>query len=474
MSDISPVLASFLAGKDSQTSLLEKGNEYKLRKEQLDQAIKQFDAEMKMRDKEHLIHQQTVDLERNKAIEGLKQNWMKQFMENPASAPGTQPTLSQGMERADRIGPDGLPEQFMAPVNEMVARPPTPGTMITMPSQFGDITIPMPQDQSAKDLATEVAKEKALFPFRKRLYKETIGDENTKKLENQVNMLGTKLDSQAGLFKDKLEMQEKLANLRSATDKELADIRASAAAQHMLFNMGFGGGENMKDTVLQYARDRATGKMDPASIKGQPLNNHVERAMRELGLNDLPGGAKTRQTLMDMAEQGSTLINKFDDIDSLYPASDRTTGKMSQAARNVRIPFFGPVSDLGTKYTEFESNLMNYAKTSSGITSSRLMDSNKEQSRFKGSLVATSDSKDARQDKRLNLIDNIFSHIHGNISGLSDEQRKDFWIDMFKQNPTLQKLGEDPTFRNNVMKQIFSTGNYDSSFLNKMRRSGKQ
>lgn len=474
MGDISPVLQSYLAGYHGRLEGLKEGYGYKIKKEHLDEMIKQFEVEQKNKEKAHQLQVDLFNLHRQTALEEAKRNWIEELTKNPSLAP--QQATPTGFPTFNRETNPSTGETMNIPGLQGTTQqtPPYAGTPISMPTAYGEnvqFNMPRPAEDIAVEQARRIAEAKA--PTDISTYEATVGKTNTQRLANALQISENKIEQLNNMWSNRLDVQKQLGELRATTAENVASMKAAFDMQKMLFGMGFGGGEDMAKTILQYARERATGKLDNTSLKGTPLNNLVENAMRQSGLTDLPGGAKTRQNILGMGTEGAALLNKFDDIVTLYPPSDKLTGRISKAVQNINVPFYGPVSELGLKYKEFESNLMNYAKTTAGITSSRLLDSNKEQARFMGSLPNTADRTETIKDKRINLIDNIFTHIQAGISGLSTEQKKDFWIDIFKNNPTYTDLAQDNAFRKNVMLKIFETGNFDSSYLNPMRRSGQ-
>lgn len=440
---VSDVIAAFLGGQSQQNDILQaaqavldKRKQNEMEQKRIDELIRQHDTEAKQFESRMQLDKDLFDLQHKKAQWDVTQ------------------AIREGL-RSGTIKPQGIE----SPDNTQFL----PNMQQTVEGPFGPVTVAMPGTETEDKLNFA----KLMIPIEQKLAEVR----EAPKAAARVAELERKLESAKEIQGMKDEFSRYAADLRAKTAEELGQMRASQQMQHMLMNMGFSGPEDMKKLVLQHAHDQAVGIEDPSSVKGTALGNLVENAKKNLGLTDLSGGAKTRAAIFSLGTEGSKLLNDFDNLNKLYPASPTLTGKAGQKLKT--LPLIGQFTDLGQEYNKFESNLMNYAKTTAGITSSRLLDSNKEQSRFMGSLPRPTDNVAIRNEKRLSLVDNLFTHIDAAISGLSTEQKKHFWTETLKNNETFINLGTDPVFRNNVIKKVLETGNYDSSYLNPMKRSGK-
>lgn len=444
---LSPVLDAYLRGYQEKTSALQTAHEViqrqnELKQRQAEQAdlMSRFQAENEISKKNLELQQQIHKLQHDKAIFDVEQS-IREGLRSGAIPKPPDENIIPGLTE---FGPK-LPGmyRFQNPIT----------------GEMDSVAAPQTESESA------ISQAKAMLPI---LQQQT---ENTEAIKAKYSMAEweKRLNNAQEIQSMKNDYQNYAAELRSKTAEEVATIRAQQAVNQMMMNMGLGGVTDVKGLITQHAHDRAMGIEDPSSTKGTAMNNVIENTMKNMGLVDLEGGSKTRAAIFNLGTTGADLLNKFDDLDKNYPASPNMAGRFLQWGRKVV-----PIGDEHTKYNEFESNLMQYAKTTAGITSSRLLDSNKEQSRFMGSLPKPTDSPQARADKKLNLVDNIFNHIQGSISGLSELQRKNFWADILKENENFLQLGEDPTFREKVIKPILQTGNYQPTYLNSMKMAARK
>lgn len=453
MGGISPVLEAYLAGFQQQKGVIDTAhkigtekNDLELRRQQLEQTAKHFDTSTKQAqeriDLERAVHDATMNLH----LVDAKDKILDQFKSGARQVPTQQvpgnsnPNMSEfKMQQVPQVSID------------------IPGFG---PQSFNTSELGSPEQTTQRDIAKQIAVHKALSPLK-------IDEANQLeklKQSGRETLLENRLTSQEEQHRLQMDLQKQLTEMRVASAQQMAEMRASQGAKDKLFSLGFNSPEDMTKSAALAVHDISTGKADLKDYRGTAYGNMVDQALQSGRVNKFPGGTQGRQQLDAAFSTGGNLLNSFDELNKAYPPAKNRIGSIADSLA-VNLPVIGSNTDIGQKYGLFNSDLVNFARTK-GITSTRLMDSDKEKAILKAALPSPSDSPEIREDKRYKLLDGIFTAVQGQVSALPKEQRGVIWKELLDSTPNIKK---DPKLRIALEKTI-EDGTYSSSYLNRGNR----
>lgn len=462
MGDLSPVLAAFLQGQHGQTSLLQQAHQVineqehrKLQREQLEAATRQHAIENAREQSKLELELKQFGLQHQIQMLNHENTIREQFRSGARQTEGTSFQIP-GMQTVQPSAP-GTPLDITQGIPSMVNTPYQDQYVDTPmgPLKISNIDTPaMRQQQHIKDLM-------ATLPF-ERLKAEATQAPRTAQLESRLEQQQKQFESTLASHEAEhtrtLEMQKYLGDLRSSTQQQLSELRANQAAQDALRKIGYNDPEEARKGIVMQAYDRSTGRQDRSATVGQEINNRIEATMKDLGIQDLPGGTKTRQGLFTIFDNTEDLLNKADYLVKNFPPPTSLGSQAGQA-----IAGLNPWSTISKAYGDYKSDLTKFAQ-SKGITSSKLYDSNKEQSLIANGMISPTDDPAVVELKKLHLISGAFTGFQGQISGLPAGTRKDMWKDVMNAHPQLKK---DPRLEK-VWESVLSTGTFNPSVFNKL------
>lgn len=456
----SPVVEAFLRGQQQQGELTSQAQSIADRRKQIDAAIKEAEDKHKL-DQEHLaLDHQIFELNFKKAQQEAHQNVIEQLKANPETAPGT-----TNFQQPDvRMAIPGMSQDQMIPRSSMGLPSssivtPQPGSPVTINTPFGLDTVNMPK--SNQEMAIEQAN--ALIPAEIKKYQSTVGNTNTQKLENALQLKNIQSD-----------YMEKLQELRNEASYYAADSRSAVARENEMRQL-----EMTMFTLFGPEGVQAVISKDPQMFGGI-VGRHAARIGQGLEEeSDLPTGLKgavgtymgragitkpekgIRTDLSAITGGAQQLYNDFKVLDNKYPAGsqlmDRVGNMIAGAGRLNPIKNF---TNIGQDFDMYGSNIANYA----GLTGETpgMMRSPLLATKAAAAAPAPGDTPTVREEKRKRIVDLAFSKLQRKIGSLSTPQRIEFWKDAINQ---MQDLRTDASFADTFSK-ILKTGTYDSSYLN--------
>lgn len=434
MGDISPVLASFLAGQQGQTDLIKTAQGIAAqrdartqRQQELDDIMKRFDISSKQEQSKIDLqtqimrnsHDLTLAEQRDKLREGLANQTI------PAQSTQIQggiqiPSITNG-----QIPNQGEGDAPAAPINIPGISIPGPSASMVSPNQTapdafgGQISVPMPA--LASDIKTKE------YMDTQGNFKQQLQDFKNDQLVTQLGMKDKQLEQQGQQFKERLDQAEKLAQMGILSKENLAESRMNYA---MAARMHFRTPEQRQLDIKNNATGLATGKYDWSKIDPED-RAETREALNSMHMTDLP--SKTANDIMERAGDASRFINVSERLKQIA----NNNGLGDQATNVVRnmIPF-----NLNARAAQFNGALQGIIPSmekAQGLSLSRAGSSVPFQNQQKNITPRLTDTNDTIDQKITNGADIHLSALADKISNLSPEHQKLIWTDIVTQYPEL-------------------------------------
>lgn len=437
---MSPVIEAYLKGFEQQQGIIHQGNQLNqqklkaeadkadrdIRVKELEDIAKRFDVTSKQHDERIALDRAAQDAVAKLHMHEAKQDIMKQF------ETGLRAIQGQTIQ-------DPNVQNMSKPLFQ--PNPTQSVDVMGVPTQFSTAELDTPD--KVRERAAETA----------RLLSGIKLDEFTK--EEKVRQSGRE-----SLLESKLDMAGYMKEIALANAKEIAELRGGQKMRDQFLNMGFANPEDMKKSAALAAHDIELGRADINDFKDKAYINTITQALQTGGVNKFPQGVKGRNALDQAWTQGAKLLNTFDQLNATHPPAKTTMGGLGD-----KLAAMTSITDIGKDYALYQSDLVNFARAN-GVTSVRMMDSDKEKEIQKAALISPMDNAKVRQDKRFKVVDGIFTAVQGQLSALPKEQRSIVWRDLILGTPG---FADDHTLRE-VMEKTIESGTYSSTYINRGNR----
>jgi len=474
MGDISPVLASFLAGQQGRTDVLNKAQEQKFRQQQLDETIKQFQVESKRKQDElelqHNIFQDTHQLHLSNLIQKYKEGVQSGI--NPidqTNIPGVQDQGAAATQQNQPSGVPGMPQGFgsvqppNAPGTGVQGNIPVGQSMTADIPGVGPTTFGRPQTNAEMD----VAKQQALAPG---ILKQ---EENIQRLAQETYRVGPGASKEAlyamqdSFHKAQLESQRNNYETRLLGVEQTNATRMAVAQAEIyksLLMAGLAPGSMAPEAQMNLQGGFKLGEI-PLD-KSNPMHKTAINANIANGFNYFD--PKIKGAVMSDATSANRLLNDFTELDNKYPAQPGMIGRAGNSASTMinALPLMS--TEMGQA---FNLNRANIAALAKGVGETPSM----ARSVFlakkaEAAAIEANDTPTVRADKYLKLTDLALDKIQEGFSNLPQKQRIANWENLIKTDPhpLMQTLRKDARF-SEVLSHILKTGNYDPSLVNRSK-----
>lgn len=467
---MSPVLESFLAGNQQQTSLLKAAQEImdrranqqnqieerKQKQQEIDNIMKRFDVSSKQEQSRVDNEHDRIKLEHDAHLSAARQD----FLQN----------LASGIEKPQQslqspgINIPGIPQLSPGGVQT-----PTPATVIpggapelqnnqqqVLNSPYGQISVPMPRT----NLENQVEQQKVLLPGQ-------VAAETAKykaEADSKMPAMNAKLDQ----MRDTMDSRERMNDLkteiiRQGNEGRLAasDARHAQATQEMLFKLGvpMDPGERNK-VIASYVHQQASGQGsgNPRQEYGPVMGGLVEQGLQAAGFRTPPKGL--RDAVTGMADDASKFLGTIDNIKATAKPPTTKTGQIS----NYLADKFGVqgMSAYKSQFDALSTSIVPTLDMAIGLPPGSIARSPKLYDKFRSLAPLPGDKPDEVAKKEANGVDIYLSGISKKLAGLPAPQRATFWQDIANDHPEL--MNRNPTLRNKLIK-AGNTGNYEPGEL---------
>lgn len=425
MGDISPVIASYLAGQAHQTDLLKTAQnviaqqtEAKQRQQQLDDIMKRFQVTSKQEQDKLALEHEIFQLNHKKAMAEEGQRVLERLQSMPETAPGTFTAQAPGATMMVP-GMDGkFVEQQGAPRQTTIG--PTPGSQITVDTAYGPMTMNMPKSKTQE----AVEQQQAMLPGVIKQYEATIGKSKERDYEAKIAGLQNKLEITDKVNAAKQALTETQGDYKAA----IAAMNAQAAMEREFFKLN--AGRLNPEVKTKVANNIAMGLDDLSHYTGKEKED-IMQEMNNLNLTAPQGGQKFTTELMQFASNFNRLYNDGKSLDSEFPASSTKLGKGIDYLRNNRF------ADLGQRFARYGDNLAAMAKlTGETPAMARAV---AFANAAKSAQVAPEDSIATRHNKLLNQADLFLTNANAAIATIKDpNQRANYWKLILANAPGLK------------------------------------
>lgn len=463
---MSPVLESFLAGNQQQTSLLKAAQEImdrranqqnqieerKQKQQEIDNIMKRFDTSSK-------LEQQRVDLEHQNATDTHNLHLMtarQNFQSNLAS--GIE--APQQSMQSPGINIPGLPQVNPSDGSQT----PTPGMVLpggapqmqnnaiqTIDTPMGKISVPMPQTNLQQLVAQRAVTDPLDIAKKKQ---EGEDDANAK-----MPAMNAKLDQ----MRDTMDSRERMNDLKTEIIRQgnegrlaAAEARHNQATQDMLFKLGvpMDPGERNK-VIASYVHQQASGQGsgNPRQEYGPVMGGLVEQGLQAAGFRTPPKGL--REAVTGMADDASKFLGTIDNIKATAKPPTTKTGQIS----NYLADKFGVqgMSAYKSQFDALSTSIVPTLDMAIGLPPGSIARSPKLYDKFRSLAPLPGDKPDEVAKKEANGVDIYLSGISKKLAGLPAPQRATFWQDIANDHPEL--INRNPSIRKKLI-EAGNSGNY--------------
>jgi hypothetical protein len=411
MPELTPVLQAWLAGQDRQSEMIGRAHKFQLDREQLDQAIKEFDILTKQRQQQMKQAAQLLQLNTDIAHQETRDKILKQFQtgeRTPGGFQGAPPDINM-------VTPEGS-----APIPGIPRAPQfNPYTTQPVETAFGPMqfeNVGTPEKTAARELAANVEQQRQLMPGQLEFARKKADIEADAYVKKQMP-----------IWENRLASAEWIAQLRADNARAIGELNATTKMQMKMFELGFGNEGELMDTAQKHLIAVALGREDQSSIKG-PMQKIVSNLIATSGFAVPPGGVKFGNKLNTSVSNLAQFISEFNSIDSEFPATD---SKITKGTNYIQaFPGVNRFTELGERFRAHQTNVLKLA----GMTGQSLSrSSDKDMGILRSTMALETDSTKARSMKRRQIIGSVLSTVQGEIGHFPLEQRKMFWEDIMRQ-----------------------------------------
>lgn len=455
MGDISPVLASFLAGQGGQQdliktaqSIINQRNEQqarveaaKARQQEIANQLKHFDNMSKQADAHHELETEIFNLHRKQAHMQAVNDIRDKLRSGEIPMQGTTTNMPSLDGRSDS-------SSFQANPTQQVD---------TGDAGFGMMSIPTPKTNLQSRQEEQTAMMPGILDLFKQQHKITAADD--------INKLQQGIELKGEFAKELQKMRDEMMQKGFDNKMQIAELHNQLAVSKQMSDM-FGPGiatpEAGAEIIKRTAVQRGLGQIDNAQIPSHLLPA-VNTYSTKNGIISPNGGTKFRAELTDAAGGAARLLNDFDELNRKYPAGSNLAGRIFDKTKAASIPFLGPVTDIGQDFKHFGSNIAAYA-TLTGETPGMMRSPTLAQ-KAEAAAPLPGDTLEVRNKKRMRAIDLTFAKVQRKVGGLSQDQRVEFWKDALSEMPNLKS---DYRLKD-ALEGILKNGTYDPAKLNVLK-----
>lgn len=453
MGDISPVLASFLAGQQGQTDLIKTAQGIANQRQTAQQRQQEIDDTMKRFDQQHILEQKRVDLELQTAADthnlhlmNARNQVMDQLRQDPNMAPGT--IQIPGIPNA--LSPNAA---TATGVGASTMQPPAVGTPVTV----NGITVPMPTSNT--QLMADQQTALAPIQLRQKQLESDIEEARQKRVNAdkyiaENDRLKQTIEEQRDKFMADNATKDRIDQANNATKDALGQLHQQAALSAQMEGLGLPIDAQQRESVLnQMTEAGLNGHLDTTKLVPRVRATVESRIISKGGDPTVP--QKTYDSINELVPQVSQFKNYIDALNKSIPVNTNLTSRISSVLGSK-----GP-ANLGLtqgQWDAFNARLTPMVELASGYPAGA-MRSAAIMKVGQGLIRKPGDSDEAAALKSYMVADLPLSAMQKQISKLPVASRQRIWTNIIRENPDIMRGNSNV---HDALVKATQTGNYEA------------
>lgn len=420
MGDISPVLQSFLAGKQQALDAAKFAQgvanakaERDQRQQDLDDVMKRFDVSQKNEQAKIDLMHQTAAQNAQLHLMDMRDKFQDMLKANPSSAPGS--------FQIPGVNLGGVQTPLSAPIIPPVGMPQT--------DPISGVQIPMP--------TSNVADQYAMLPFLKAKDDAEAAAYISKMnptLQNKLDISEANNERNKEIWQQRIESANQLGDLKAKVAETNANSRLTFEIQKLF---GFDDPEQVKNRAANNAALVAKGQMTVGDVANPIERNLTQRALGAAGYSpDVKGvAAKVGGHAVD----AESFLQAMDQIHQQLGTPQNLVGSVLNKMSSV--PGLNWASPYSSIYNDFTTSVTPGLENALGISVKGASRSPAMMAQMKNITPNPGDNEKVFGEKVAHGLDLHLTAATKELTGLPVNQRKLFFQQMLHDHPTLLKNG---------------------------------